>query len=268
MRQLFQAVNGPSPQRLIRWLGWYQWRKGWRYFWSYGRRSPLWAPAATGQKSWAEANVPGERALLMPRPAATNKTEQGKVGSGLPKSTLPASGKEVEHAGLPKRLEEAECVFQAFQSAFGLVGRLHGYFLMTSVNDTDLQQLDRPNPASNMRHSLLSPGSAPQQARSALTIHRKFWKIKKPRIGDVSVRLVRGTPFRWPGLESAVLEYKLSTRTLFQWPGSQNVSLSVRGTLFQWLGLENSLLEYKLCTRNALPVATFGVQTQYAERFS
>ena len=134
MHQLFQAVNGPSPQRLIRWLGWYQWRKGWRYFWSYGRRclvqlqgsqcivfkgsalrqmyekslstghyshwdlkvsgvvfhgacfgypkSPLWVPAATGRKSWAEANVPGERASLMPRPAATNKTEQGKVGSG------------------------------------------------------------------------------------------------------------------------------------------------------------------------------------------
>ena len=38
LHQLFQAVNGPFPQRLIRWLGWYQWRKGWRYFWSYGRR--------------------------------------------------------------------------------------------------------------------------------------------------------------------------------------------------------------------------------------
>ncbi|OLQ01055.1 hypothetical protein AK812_SmicGene16195, partial [Symbiodinium microadriaticum] len=59
LHQLFQAVNGPFPQRLIRWLGWYQWRKGRYSHWDL------------------KANVPGERALLMPRPAATNKTEQG-----------------------------------------------------------------------------------------------------------------------------------------------------------------------------------------------
>ena len=40
-----------------------------------------------------------------------------------------------------------------------------------------------------------------------------------------------------------------------------------------WLGLETALLEYKLSTRIALPAAglgncSFGVQTQYAERSS
>ena len=41
-------------------------------------RNPLWVSASTGLKSWAEVNAPGQRALLMPRPDATNN----KVGSG------------------------------------------------------------------------------------------------------------------------------------------------------------------------------------------
>ena len=38
MRQLFNLVDGPCPGRPIRWLGWYQWHKGWRYFWPHGAR--------------------------------------------------------------------------------------------------------------------------------------------------------------------------------------------------------------------------------------
>ena len=134
----------------------------------------------------------------------------------------------------------------------------------------------------------------------------------------LTAKSVRGTLFGWPGLESAILEYKLSPRNALPVAGPSKCFLgvqtqyaersssgrapkvlfwsknSVRGTFFRWPGLETTLLEYKLSTRNALPSGwafkkpfwstnsvrgtlfllagpskcSFGVQTQYAERSS
>ena len=74
----------------------------------------------------------------------------------------------------------------------------------------------------------------------------RAWKLR-----FWSTNSVRGTLFQRPGLETALLEYKLSTRNAFQVAGP-------------------TLLEYKLSTRNALPVAglrncCFVVLTQYVE---
>ena len=77
-----------------------------------------------------------------------------------------------------------------------------------------------------------------------------------------STNSARGTLFQWQGLETALLEYKLSTQNALPVAGLGNCFFgslfwstnSVRRTLFQWQGLETALLEYKLSTQNALPL--------------